>query len=335
MRARLDVLSEIPREWMELVRHWQRTNRRHRPLVDEMLVPGSNEEYFIYQTLLGVWPLEALESDLPEAAQREIAERVSGYLQKALREAKLHTSWVNVNEPYERACDQFLRRLLEPGDNPFLANFQKFLPRVALPGIYNSLAQLVLKVTAPGVPDFYQGTELWDFSLVDPDNRRPVDYGLRSERLDALVGIDGDALHARIRQALARPADGTLKLLVTMRALAHRRHRRELYTTGAYRPLAAEGPRAAHLVAFARGEDSPSITAVGRLFAMLGAATHPPVGSEVWGGTRLLLPDGFPDGEYREVITGARFTAERESTRLCLPLERIFSILPVAIFEPG
>ncbi len=180
-RARLDVLSEIPREWMETVKRWQRMNRRAKPVVDEARVPGTNEEYLLYQTLLGVWPLEALERELTEAEHRALEERVGAYLMKALREAKLHTSWININEPYEKACAEFLRHLLDRNatGNPFLADLQRFLPRVAIPGIYNSLAQLVLKVTAPGVPDLYQGTELWDFALVDPDNRRPVDYAER------------------------------------------------------------------------------------------------------------------------------------------------------------
>ena len=169
-RARLDVLSEIPREWMETVRRWQRMNRRAKPLVDEARVPGTNEEYLLYQTLLGVWPLEALERELSEAEHRALEERVGAYLVKALREAKLHTSWININEPYEKACAEFLRHLLDRNatGNPFLADLRRFLPRVAIPGIYNSLAQVVLKVTVPGVPDLYQGTELWDFALVDP-----------------------------------------------------------------------------------------------------------------------------------------------------------------------
>ncbi len=180
-RARLDVLSEIPREWLAALRRWERLNRKAKPRVEDAPVPGSNEEYFIYQTLVGVWPLEGVAAELDEAAHKTLVERVSGYLTKALREAKLHTSWVNVDEPYEKACQEFLARVLDRrgGDNPFLADLRQFLGRITLPGLYNSLSQVLLKITVPGVPDFYQGTELWDFSLVDPDNRRPVDYAAR------------------------------------------------------------------------------------------------------------------------------------------------------------
>jgi (1->4)-alpha-D-glucan 1-alpha-D-glucosylmutase len=337
-RARLDALSEIPREWMEAVRRWQRLNRRAKPRVDDARVPGTNEEYFIYQTLLGVWPLEALEGELTEAAHAALADRVSGYLTKALREAKLHTSWVNVNEPYEKACEQFLRHLLDrsPG-NAFLADFLQVLGRVALPGLYTSLAQVVLKATVPGVPDFYQGTELWDFSLVDPDNRRPVDYGKRQALLRELGALRGEALRRRVESARARPADGALKMLVTMRALAHRRRHRELYRAGAYLPLAVEGPRARHVIAFARlGPDGrAAITAAGRYFA--GFAAQP--SGDYWRDTRIKLPDRLATTRYRETI-GGEITVEvggneQGGKNAGLPLAEIFSILPVALLEPA
>jgi (1->4)-alpha-D-glucan 1-alpha-D-glucosylmutase len=337
-RARLDVLSEVPREWMEAVRRWQRMNRRAKPLVDEARVPGTNEEYLLYQTLLGVWPLEALERELSEAEHRALEERVGAYLMKALREAKLHTSWVNVNEPYEKACAEFLRHLLDrhATDNPFLADLRRFLPRVAIPGIYNSLAQVVLKVTAPGVPDLYQGTELWDFALVDPDNRRPVDYGERRKRLTELAGLRGEALHQRIAAARARPADGTLKLLVMMRALAHRRRHRELYDQGAYLPLVAEGPRARHVVAFARvaRDGRAAITVTGRFFAPREGAAEAPGDPALWDGTRLMLPAELARASYRDVISEEE-VAPGADRKTGLPLERIFSMLPVAIFEPS
>ncbi|HLK92282.1 MAG TPA: malto-oligosyltrehalose synthase [Polyangia bacterium] len=334
-RARLDVLSEIPRDWMETVRRWQRMNRRAKPRVDETRVPGSNEEYLIYQTLLGVWPLEALEGDLSEAAHQALIERVSNYLVKALREAKLHTSWVNVNEPYEKACDQFLRHLLERPvtGNPFLADFLQVLRRVALPGLYTSLAQVVLKATVPGVPDFYQGTELWDFSLVDPDNRRPVDYLPRQALLRELAPLRGEALRQRVESALQRPADGALKLLVTMRTLAHRRRHRELYRAGAYVPLAVEGPRARHVVAFARiGLDGrAALTVTGRFFAAFAARPAP----DFWADTRVVLPDRLATGRYRETIGGEITVEVGGNQKGGLPLPEIFSILPVALLEPA
>ncbi len=335
-RARLDVLSEIPREWMETVKRWQRMNRRAKPIVDEARVPGTNEEYLLYQTLLGVWPLEALDRELSEAEHRALEERVSAYLLKALREAKLHTSWININEPYEKACAEFLRHLLDRNatGNPFLADLRRFLPRVAIPGIYNSLAQVVLKVTVPGVPDLYQGTELWDFALVDPDNRRPVDYRERRERLGELAGLQGEALHARIVAVRARPTDGALKLLVTMRALAHRRRHRDIYDRGTYLPLVAEGPRARHVVAFARvaSDGRAAITVTGRFLAPLDLSTPAPGGAEVWQETYLHLPDELARRPYHEVISDSEVTpgADRKTG---LPVGRIFSMLPVAVLE--
>ena len=336
MRARLDVLSELPRQWMEAVKRWQRMNRSGKTVVDEARVPGTNEEYLLYQTLLGVWPLEALDRELTDEEHRGLEARLRDYLVKALREAKVHTSWINVNEPYEKACGQFLRHLLDRDatGRPFLADLRAFLPQVAVPGIFNSLAQVVLKVTVPGVPDLYQGTELWDFTLVDPDNRRPVDYGDRRAQLGELAALRGEALQDRIAAARARPADGALKLLVTIRALAHRRRHRDLYERGAYLPLVAKGPGARHVVAFARvaSDGRAAITVTGRFFAARQGAAHPPGDAARWDETHLQLPAEIVREHYREVISDTEVTRGTEH-KTGLPLGRIFSMLPVAILE--
>jgi (1->4)-alpha-D-glucan 1-alpha-D-glucosylmutase len=336
MRARLDVLSEIPRDFLEAVKRWQRMNRRAKPIVDETRVPGANEEYFIYQTLIGLWPLEALDDQLDAEAHAALTERLSDYLRKALREAKVHTSWINVNEPYERACDEFLRRLLarDPAANPFLADLARFVEGIATAGLCNALGQLVLKLTVPGVPDLYQGTELWDFTLVDPDNRRPVDYAARRGTLNELRNLAGDALRARIAAARARPSDGALKLLVAARTLAHRRRHQRLYETGGYLPLAIEGPHAHHVVGFARvgAEGASSITVAGRFFAAL-EANGRSTGASVWGQARLRIPDELPAGPYREIISDTTVAAQPDR-RSELPLAGILSMLPVAVLEP-
>ncbi|HEY4392573.1 MAG TPA: malto-oligosyltrehalose synthase [Polyangia bacterium] len=336
MRARLDVLSEIPREFLDAVKRWQRMNRRSKPLVDEARVPGANEEYLIYQTLIGLWPLEALEGELDADVHAALTERLSAYLRKALREAKVHTSWINVNEPYERGCDQFLQRLLarEPKTNPFLDDLARFVEGIASAGLCNALCQLVLKLTVPGVPDLYQGTELWDFTLVDPDNRRPVDYATRRAILDELRNLQGDALRARIAAARERPADGALKLLVAARTLAHRRRRQQLYETGGYLPLSVEGPHAHHVVAFARvgADGSSSITIVRRFFAALEAAGRSP-GAPVWDQTELRIPDELAATGYRDIISDTVIAAQCDQ-RSGLPLAGILSMLPVAILEP-
>ncbi|HVT08917.1 MAG TPA: malto-oligosyltrehalose synthase [Polyangia bacterium] len=336
-RARLDVLSEIPREWLAALRRWERLNRRAKPRVEDAPVPGSNEEYFIYQTLVGVWPLEGISAELDDAAHKTLVERVSGYLTKALREAKLHTSWVNVDEPYEKACQEFLARVLDRrnGDNPFLADLRQFLGRIALPGLYNSLSQALLKITVPGIPDFYQGTELWDFSLVDPDNRRPVDYAARRALRGRLT--EPGALGATVEGALASPADGALKLLVTTRALAARRERQALFDRGAYVPLEVVGPKARHVVAFARVGDQGAValTVVGRFFAGLDAAARRPVGSDVWHDTRVVLPDQIRTAELRDVIADTNIKIDEHSGVRTLPVAGAFSMLPAALLVPA
>ena len=209
VRARINVLSEIPDAWRRRLQTWQRLNRRHRAMVDGAPVPGANTEYLIYQTLVGAWPIDA--------------ERLTAYLLKATREAKVHTSWINPNKPYDEALARFAQAILDRQRSAaFLDDFMPFQMRVAHFGALNSLAQTLIKLTAPGVPDFYQGTELWDLSLVDPDNRRPVDWALRRRLLDELE----HALHAAPdRGALAhelwtKKDDARVKLFVVREGLA-------------------------------------------------------------------------------------------------------------------
>ncbi|HXJ19817.1 MAG TPA: malto-oligosyltrehalose synthase [Polyangia bacterium] len=340
-RARVDVLSEVPREWLAALKHWERLNRKLKPVVEETRVPGSNEEYLIYQTLVGMWPLEAIDAELEEDAHRCLVERASGYLTKALREAKVHTSWVNVNEPYESACQAFLSAILDPrrGDSPFLDDLRRFLRLIVMPGVYNSLSQLLLKITVPGVPDFYQGTELWDFSLVDPDNRRQVDYGVRRALLQrvAQAGDDRKRLAALIEQALREPADGLLKLLVASRALGERRRRREVFDQGAYLPLEVIGVRASHVIAFARATDrGVAVTVTGRLLAGLHASTRRPIGREIWQDTRVVLPDELArTSTYRDVIGNTDVSIDEQFHVPTLPVGEAFSMLPAALLVPA
>ena len=182
-RARIDVLSEIPHEWARKVNLWSRINRRHRREVDGADAPSRGDEYLFYQSLLAIWPLAPPD----DAGIRELTARMQAYMEKAAHEAKLHTSWLNPNTAYEAALREFVAAAMEPSPkNRFLAQLVEFHAVVARFGLFNSLSQLLLKLTAPGVPDTYQGQELWDFSLVDPDNRRPVDFALRWRLLDGL-----------------------------------------------------------------------------------------------------------------------------------------------------
>src|SRR3712207_1670028 len=183
VRARINVLSELPREWKAALGRWSRLNRRHKTRVDGKGAPDRNEEYLLYQTLLGAWPFAAM-SKQEHAA---FVERIQNYMQKALKEAKINTSWINPNEAWDEAVRQFVARILDDSpNNAFLQDFRPFAEIVARYGVFNSLAQTLLKLTVPGVPDIYQGNDLWDLSLVDPDNRRPIDYGRRAALLREL-----------------------------------------------------------------------------------------------------------------------------------------------------
>jgi (1->4)-alpha-D-glucan 1-alpha-D-glucosylmutase len=354
VRARINVLSEIPLEWRAHFRTWHRLNRRHRSLVDGRPAPDANEEYFLYQTLVGAWPMEPV-ADAEHAA---FTDRIQQYMFKALREAKVHASWVHPNPEYDAAVARFiaaildrsgpprptpgrLRRLLgaivaENGGNPFLADFRPFQQRIAVAGIYNSLAQTLLKLVLPGVPDTYQGTEVWDLSLVDPDNRRPVDYtrlrrDLREicERL-ALPNAD---LGELARTLLDTKMDGRIKLYVTHRALDYRRRRPELFAEGAYVPLEAQGHRQEHVVAFGRERGGETaIVIVPRFLARL-HLTDPPVGSSLWAGTSLDLPEAWASRTYRNVLTGEGVAVASREGRPSIPLDRGLAIFPVALLE--
>jgi (1->4)-alpha-D-glucan 1-alpha-D-glucosylmutase len=332
VRARLNVLSEIPREWQRVVRHWQRLNRRLKTVVDDVRIPAANEEYLIYQTLIGAWPMDAIDADLTDAARDSLRARVNAYMTKALREAKLYTSWINVNAPYERAVAQFIDLLLQPSSGgSFVDELRRFVAGIVMPGICNSLSQTVVKITAPGVPDIYQGTELWDLSLVDPDNRRPVDFDSRRTLLAELGAHPEAELPALCRQLLRRPADGRIKLLVTARALRHRRLNRARFDRGDYFALDVDGAHARHVVAFARVLDGvPSLTVVGRLVT---AVSHggPPLGEASWADTRALLPSTLPRGAYRDALTGALLKLDHAAG---IRISELFAHLPVAVLEP-
>jgi (1->4)-alpha-D-glucan 1-alpha-D-glucosylmutase len=330
VRARLNVLSEIPGAWKAAVSKWRALNRRFKADVRGVPAPDPNEEYFLYQTLVGIWPFEEA-----AAATRD---RVRAYMTKALREAKVHTSWLSPDEAYEDAVSAFVDAILDRRRAaPFLHAFEAFEGRVAELGIYNSLAQLLIKVTAPGVPDFYQGTELWDLSLVDPDNRRPVDYGLRNVILRGLAEpAAGAAAAARADELLRRRTDGRVKMLVTERALHTRALLREVFEEGAYVPLSPVGARHDCLFAFSRQHRGDvAITCVPRLIAsLIPDVASPPVGSAVWGDTRVELP--VPDRAayerpFRDVFTGIRIEPETVDGRLTMLASRLFESFPVAL----
>ena len=311
VRARINVLSEISGLWRLRLRDWKRFNRRHKRLVNDKPAPSPNDEYLLYQTLVGAWPSEPLTENSDENDWKIFRERMENYMLKAVREAKQNTSWINRNTEYETAVSSFVRALLAPGEkNRFLDDFVPFQRRIARIGIWSSLSQTLLKLTCPGVPDIYQGNELWDFSLVDPDNRRPVDFARRQHAFANIRGLGSDPDALARGRLLENPEDGRLKLYLTWKTLCLRTQRHTLFQTGEYLPLAVAGAKANHVVAFTRKLEATSVLViVPRLIASLLNDNDtnidlPPIGPNVWEDTHVLLPSCDGSEKYRNAFTG-------------------------------
>ena len=332
LRTRIDALSEIPESWRKSLAKWRRLNKGKLATLENQPMPDANEQYLIYQTLLGAWP--AAEPD-QEGFDRFRA-RIREYLTKALREAKVHTSWVSPNSAYEEAVFSFVTMLLadSPGNN-FLPEFLPLQRRIARWGIYSSLSQTLLKMVSPGAPDFYQGTELWDFTLVDPDNRHPVDYRVRIEALAWLKGRETEiGAQALLRELHESCQDGRIKLYLIFRVLNYRREHRELFDQGDYLPLEAKGARSRHLCAFARRVNGQGVIAVApRLIATLVPEPEiPPLGERTWLDTFLPLPEDA-GARFRNIINDEELVAVEREGRQGLPLAQLFAGAPVALLE--
>ena len=333
VRARLNALSEMPAEWQAAVTRWGRLNSSKKAVVEDQPAPDRNDEYLLYQTLLGVWPAAGLEGTALEAFR----ERIADYMQKATKEAKVHTSWINPNEEYDAAMRQFVLRLLShPVEGTFLTDLEALAHRVAYFGCFNSLAQVLLKLTSPGVPDLYQGCELWDFSLVDPDNRRPVDYSLRQRVLDELqerIAEAGDDLTELASELVGSAVDGKIKAYVIYQTLCIRAKYPALFGQGDYLPLEATGPRRDHVCAFARRfEEETVLVVVPRLVVGLaGSEERPPLDVDSWGKTVLLLPPHLACQTYRNVFTGESLVPDLHAGAHGLLLSELLRIFPVAV----
>lgn len=327
VRARLNVLAEIPWDWEECLKRWGELNRSKKVEVNGVLVPDQNQEILLYQTMLGAWPLDPAE--VPA-----FKERLQGYMIKAAREAMVHTRWISPQVEHEKALLDFVDHILdEAGSREFLADFWNLQSRLAYYGAMNSLSQVLLKIAAPGVPDFYQGTELWDFSLVDPDNRRPVDFAKRVRFLRDLKLQERRKGQALASELISRWADGRIKLYVTHKALNFRRDNPDLFRQGDYYPLAAEGDRKKNILAMARRQGSTWVVAVAaRFLTQIAQPGQPAIGREVWGESVLRLT---PDAPVRwiDILTGAEHRAIESGPSLTLPLQRIFQHLPVAFLS--
>ena len=331
VRARINVLSEISGLWRLRVRDWRRFNRGHKCLVNDRPAPSPNDEYLLYQTLVGAWPSEPL-NDTDD--WKTFCERIENYMLKAIREAKQTTSWINRNTEYETAVSSFVRTLLNPGaKNRFLDDFVPFQCRVARIGLWNSLSQTLLKLTCPGVPDIYQGNDLWDFSLVDPDNRRPVDYIRRQQMFESIRvwGKDPDALSTG--RLLETPEDGRLKLYLIWRTLCLRQQQPDLFQQGEYLPLAVEGAKANHVVAFARKFGATrALVVVPRLVAgLLNDIDLPPTGPRVWDDTHVLLPFRSCSEKCRNAFTGEVLDLQKTDEYAKIGVSKTLAEFPVAL----
>eukprot|EP00026_Physarum_polycephalum_P001853 Phypoly_transcript_01856.p1 GENE.Phypoly_transcript_01856~~Phypoly_transcript_01856.p1 ORF type:complete len:861 (+),score=227.50 Phypoly_transcript_01856:499-3081(+) len=319
VRARINVLSEIPAVWNRAVVQWRERNAKHKRVVEPIgLVPEPNEEYLIYQTLVGIWPFEG-------SFTSELTERVKNYLLKSMKESKLRTTWTKQNKEYEGAVTEFLEKIVK--DNEFASSFSLFAQEIIGLGKLNSISQTIVKLTAPGVPDIYQGQELWDFSLVDPDNRRPVDYELRKSLL------------ARVKAAVTTPDfpsfvvtaledkdnSGLIKMIVTERLLFLRGSHPALFLSGDYQGLQARGDKAQHVIAFARtlGERQV-VTVTTRFFA-----TSAILGAQFWAGQTLVIPDAKSGSKYRDVLTNTEHTLDGHE----VSLKTLFKYIPFAVLE--
>ncbi|WP_218081323.1 malto-oligosyltrehalose synthase [Anthocerotibacter panamensis] len=301
-RARINVLSELPEEWEAHLQQWRTCNALHKESLQGRTIPEPNDEYFFYQTLLGVFPFD--ETDLPQ-----LVERLQEYGIKAIREAKVHTAWLRPDTDYEQAYLRFVARVLAPDPTqPFWETFRPFQQKIQHYGVCNSLSQTLLKLTSPGVPDLYQGTELWDLSLVDPDNRRAVDFVHREKALQQIKArADLLPLSADL---LAHPQTGYVKLFLIYRALAARREYLDLFQHGTYQKLQVVGSLRDHLTVFARQrEDQTAIVIAPRLLTPLVKVGDYPLGEQVWHETRIILPPSTAT-TWREAITNHTFPAD-------------------------
>lgn len=309
VRARLGVLSELPSLWRIMLRRWSTMNRAARTEADGVRAPSASDEYLYYQSALGIWPLA-------DPDVKDLKARLQAYMLKAVREAKQRTSWINPDQDYEAALARFIDQSL---DNPvFVKDLGEAARRIGRLGLLVGLAQALLKVASPGVPDYYQGTELWDFSLVDPDNRRPVDYAKRRDLLET-VSIPEDLLQ--------NLESGKEKLFVIRKGLRLRREMPELFSRPTYTPLYADAGREENVVAFLLSLHNQRVVAVApRLFArLMEEGDSAPVGSRIWGESRLPIPPG----RYENVLTGEALDVPEGGMRLAALLARF----PVALLK--
>jgi (1->4)-alpha-D-glucan 1-alpha-D-glucosylmutase len=318
------VLSEIPSEWEDHLERWAKLNAAHKERVGGHAVPDRNEEYFLYETLLGVWPLA------PEGCAT-LQKRVQAHIIKATREAMVHTRWTRPNQKHEDALVQFVARILSCQDNrEFLQDFRQFQKKVEFFGMVNGLSQTLLKIASPGVPDFYQGSELWDLRMVDPDNRGPIDFARRAEALRLIAEADASDPLQGLRDLVAHWPDGRIKLFLIWKAVRFRRDHEDLFRAGEFVPLQSAGSNSRNVVAFARQHGTSWVlAAVPRWASQVPAKAQ---GQFAWGDTRLVLPRNSPS-RWNHILTQTELTNGSSDGEPHLMVDDLFREIPVAFLN--
>jgi (1->4)-alpha-D-glucan 1-alpha-D-glucosylmutase len=336
VRARINVLSELPQEWGQAVNEWLHLLKGALGLADGQPAPSANDQYKFFQNLLGIWPSRSPNQDEINVLQQ----RMLAYMEKATKEAKQHTSWINPDLEYDEAARKFVISAFAGSveDNRFLSAVNRFAQRIAVFGRFNSMSQVVIKLTSPGVPDIYQGNELWDYSLVDPDNRRPVDYAVRRALLEKLrPALDGKAkdLVSLASELLAKATDGRIKLYLTARLLRYRAHQRSVFREGEYAPLQLAGAHAYGVCAYrwCLGQKTIIVAGCIRPATVTGGREVPPVGPDIWSDTFLQIPVSPTDATWRNVLTGEQLNSQTCGEAIGLWVKNVFNVLPVAVLE--
>ncbi len=320
VRARIHVLSEMPETWQFYLKRWFELNEGKKSTVRRQRIPDANKEYMLYQTLIGFWPND-------EPNYEELIGRLKDYLIKASREAKVHTSWMRPDEAHEKALHSFVDQMLDISEeNEFLQSFLAFQSSIAFYGAINSLSQVVLKITSPGVPDLYQGTELWDFSLVDPDNRRPVDFEKRQANLNEIQERSQNDLHGLRAELLEHWKDGRIKLFTLWKTLQLRNDHLLVFQEGNYAAHHAEGPQQNHICAFSRmyGNDTVLVV-IPRLLSTITPPNQWPLGETVWNDT-ILKMNGMGSRTWHNIFTDERISADET-----MKLSDLFCEFPLAV----
>ena len=324
IRARLNALSEMPSEWKDHLDLWAKQNAQHKEQVGGHAVPDRNEEFFLYQTLLGVWPLD-------HESCATLQQRVQDHIIKATREAMVHTRWTRPNQPHEDALVKFVAKILSSRDNrEFLEDFRHFQKKVAYFGMVNGLSQTLLKIAAPGVPDFYQGSELWDLRLVDPDNRGPIAFDKRAAALHSIANSDAADSGQALRDLIEHWHDGRIKLYLIWKAIRFRRDHADLFRDGEFVPLQSAGSYSSNVTAFLRRQGTSwALAAVPRWLSQVPAKWK---GEFNWGDTKIMLPSDSP-AHWNNILTRTTLASKNEAAGPHVMVNDLFQKFPVAFFN--